>query len=350
MRTLVNSPAFDFGELQFDWGEVVLAAIGWEEWQRLERSLAEGMACASDARARDELPDPATLREATLAFRRSQSLLAGEDYEQWLLDRALSTRDVDAHLARVLLRDRVGDRAAELHEQNPADPRELAGLVRAEAVLSGRLRSWAQRLARCVAAERGLSAAPESPRDVCGDAAGTLLTAVAGCPAAGLSSAQAAERAPRVTRLLAAERQFRAQVATQERVERSLAEHLLDWQRLLWLEANFGSEGAAREAALAVRADGRTLEQVAGLAGASTSQRDAYCADVPELSAKLVGAAPGELVGPFAADGVWRLACVRERIPPTVADPVLHTRATAEAVEDALGRYLAGGVIWHGEC
>jgi hypothetical protein len=350
VRTLVNSPAFDFGELQFDWGEVVLAAIGWEEWQRLERSLSEGMACVSDAQARGELPDPATLREATLAFRRSQNLLAGEDYEQWLLDRALSTQDVDAHLARVLLRDRAGDRAAELHEHNPTDPRELAGLVRAEAVLSRRLRSWSHRLARCVGAERGLSAAPESPREVSGDATGALLAAVAGCPAAGLSSAQAAERAPRVSRLLAAERQFRAQVATQERVERSLAEHLLDWQRLLWSEANFGSEGAAREAALAVRADGQTLEQVAGLAGASTSQRDAYCADVPELSAMLVGAAPGELVGPFPADGGWRLACVRERIPPTVADQVLHTRASAEAVEDALGRYMAGGVTWHGEC
>jgi hypothetical protein len=349
VRTLVDSPAFDFGELRFDWGDVVLAAIGWQEWQRLERSLAEDLAWVSDAQTRCELPDPDALRDATLAFRRAHNLLAGEDYKQWLLDRALSTREVDAHLTRVLLRDRAGDRAGELAVRNPTDPRELAGAMRGEAVLSGRLRSWAQRLARCAAAQRGLAAAPEPLPNVSPAAAAALLTAVSDCPAAGLSLARAGERAPRVSGLLAAELEFRARVATRERLERSLAEHRLDWQRLLWTQADFASEGAAREAALAVRADGRTLDEIAGLARASTSLRDAYCADVPELSAMLVGAVPGELLGPFAADGGWRLACVRERIPPTVEDPVLHTRASAEAVEDALGRHLGGGVVWHGE-
>jgi len=54
IRSLVNHPALDYDELRFDYGDVVLAAIGWGEWQSLERSLAEGLralGCRRNARA-----------------------------------------------------------------------------------------------------------------------------------------------------------------------------------------------------------------------------------------------------------------------------------------------------------
>lgn len=90
MRTLVNTRVFDFDELQFDWGAVVLAAIGWSEWQRLEHSLAEGLACVSDAEDRGEQVDAETLSASVVKFRRVRGLLAGEDYLRRLAERELA--------------------------------------------------------------------------------------------------------------------------------------------------------------------------------------------------------------------------------------------------------------------
>ena len=87
MHTLATSPAFDFGEDRFDWGDVVLAAIGWAEWQALERALAEGLSRAYDAERGGVQVEAADLHERTVAFRRARRLLAGEDYLRWLADR-----------------------------------------------------------------------------------------------------------------------------------------------------------------------------------------------------------------------------------------------------------------------
>ena len=54
IRSLIDNPALDYDELRFDYGDVVLAAIGWGEWQRLERTLAEGLACSADAAERGQ--------------------------------------------------------------------------------------------------------------------------------------------------------------------------------------------------------------------------------------------------------------------------------------------------------
>jgi hypothetical protein len=40
LRALIPTPALDFDEFRFDWGDVVLAALGWGEWQALEGSLS----------------------------------------------------------------------------------------------------------------------------------------------------------------------------------------------------------------------------------------------------------------------------------------------------------------------
>jgi hypothetical protein len=349
VRTLVTEPAFEFDGAAFDWGDVVVAAIGWGEWQQLERALAEGLACVSDARANGDELDAAELHDATLAFRRSRGLLAGEDYTRWLLERRVSDEDVCEHLARAELRERAGPGAAALRKRHPPDSRQIADAIRGELLLGGQLRRWADHLARCAAAVRGLGGAGGAPPVEPGDATEVLLTAVASAPACGLSREQASERAARVAALAAAEQVFLSRVVTPERIERSLAEHRLDWQRLAWEEVAFASEGAAREAALAVRADGLTLAEVAGVARSPIQRREAYCGDVPELSGMLVGAVAGELLGPFATDQAWRLACVRERVAPASEDPVLHERASEEVAADALARYLAGGVAWHGE-
>jgi hypothetical protein len=62
-----------------------------------------------------------------------------------------------------------------------------------------------------------------------------------------------------------------------------------------------------------------------------------------------MAAAAGDVLGPLATAGGWRLLSLRDRTPPAIEDPVLRERAGAEVVEDALERHLAGRVSWYGE-
>jgi hypothetical protein len=348
IRSLVNDPALDYDELRFDYGDVVLAAIGWGEWQTLERSLAEGLACVSDADERGEQVEPTVLHAATVAFRRARGLIAGDDYLRWLADRSLSTADLSAHIVRAVLRETAAGRLDEVLGADPPGSEALVNTIRGEAILGGSLRSWSERLARCAAAAHGLAAEGDQPTAF-DDAITALVETAARCQASGLSEAQARERAPRIAALIAAERRFRDRIVTLERIERCVAGHRLDWQRFVWQEVAFASEGAAREAALWVREQGLTLAAVAGMARAPSSVREAYCSETAELSGLLMAAAPGELLGPLTDDGSWRLACLHERTAPTVDDPVLRARAAGELVENAIERHLAGRVSWHGE-
>ena len=199
MRSIISNPALDYDELRFDYGDVVLAAIGWGEWQGLERSLAEGLACTADAEQRAEQVGPEELHRASVSFRRAHALLAGEDYLRWLADRSLSTSDPRAHLARAALRARLpgASRSA------PRSPSRCAGAsssIRGEAVLGDHLRSWSERLARCAAAARGLAADGEQAA-ASGTPSGSSFDAAARCPSSGLSEAQTRERAPRIAAL-----------------------------------------------------------------------------------------------------------------------------------------------------
>jgi len=323
---------------------VVLAAIGWGEWQLLERSLAEGLAYADAAEDRSEQPDAESLHAAVVAFRRARGLVAGDDYLAWLSERSLSPADVEAHLARAQLRGRRAD----LVETARPDAERITLAIRAEAILGGHLRGWAERLARCAAAARGLAVGGGEPPGPAG-ADVALTDAALRCPSSGLTEDGVRARSATVTALLEAEREFCDRVVTGERIERCLGAHGLDWQRFVWEEVAFTSEGAAREATLWIREDGTELAEVAGLARSAVETRKAYAYDEPELAGLLAATAPGELLGPLAGDRGWRLLRVRERTPPGVADRVLLDRARAEIVEDALERHLAGRVKRHGE-
>jgi hypothetical protein len=349
VQTLIHTRAFDFDELRFDWGDVVLAAIGWGEWQLLERSLACGLACATDAAARGEEVEEAELHAAVIAFRRARALLAGDDYLRWLAERSLTPADLAAHLTRAALARRAGGRLDRVLADHAPAAAKIAGTIRGEAILGDRLHPWAERLARSAAAARGLAAAGDDLPVASGDAVAALVEAATSCPASGLHEAEARDRAPRVASLHAAEHAFSDAVATRERIERCLAEHRLDWQRLVWEEVTFAGEGAAREVALWVREDGMALGAAAAMAHAAAEVREAYCSDVPELSGLLVAAAPGELAGPLAGEDGWQLLRLLERTAPVIDDAAVAERAGTVLVADAIERHLAGRVRWHDE-
>jgi hypothetical protein len=347
VRKPASTPAFDFEEVRFDHGDVVLAAIGWSEWQRLERWLTEVLSCEADARNRGEKIAAGELRAEVVAFRRSRGLLAGEDYLRWLAERSLSSEDVIAHLERKAFHERSGSRRRKPPACGPRSLERIEQTIDAEAVLSGRLRSWAERLARCAAAIGGLEARGENPSADSSPWNGRLVEAASSSRTSGLTAAEVAERAPRIAELLTAEGTFESLIATPGVIDQRLDLHRLDWQRLVWDEVIFDSEGAAREAAMMVREDGLELGEVVTLARVNSQPREAYWSEVPELASLLLGGDEEELLGPFPSEGSWRLVALRSRVPVSSEIPELRDRARSELVEDALGRYLAGRVFWH---
>jgi hypothetical protein len=141
---------------------------------------------------------------------------------------------------------------------------------------------------------------------------------------------------------------FAAQVAGDAAIARWLRVKRLQLLRYAWDDVIFASEAAAREAALLVREDGMALADVARAAGAESVCCAGYASELnPSLAPRLVGAVPGELVGPFPDGGTWRLLGVDERVPPSSADPELRDRAVRAIVADRLERHIVGRVVWH---
>jgi hypothetical protein len=349
MHRLVDIPAFRFEQDEFVWGDVVLAALAWGEWQQLERSLTDGLACVAQAVAVDERLDDEAIHADVVAFRRARRLLAGDEYLAWLAERSLSTADLHAHLERAALRRRAGGRVDEIRANHPPDPAEVAGTIRAEAILSGGLQAWAERLARSAAAARGLAGSDQDSPAVGGQSVDDLLEHVTESRPTGLPTPFERARAARILATIAAYPAFAERTVTRDRIERCLAEHSLDWQRFEWDEVTFTREGAAREAAMMVREEHTPMRAVATLGHANLDTREAYFDQASELAGLLASCAPGEVIGPLACDGGWRLVWLRRRTPAAMEDPALRERARAELLEDALGRHLAGRVRWHGQ-
>ena len=89
------------------------------------------------------------LRPILVAWRRERQLLSAEDYQAWLAERGLTLEDMSAYLRRSAVGELTADGAC--------DPAALAAAVYPEAILDGRLRAWAQRLAQHEGARRALT-------------------------------------------------------------------------------------------------------------------------------------------------------------------------------------------------
>lgn len=341
--TDASTPIFSFEDLPFGGADIVLAAAGWGQWQQLETSVRNGETRLAEMQSRDETVE---LGPSVVAFRRARRLAAAEDYRRWLEARGLTRTDVDEHLLRALLGEHelaLDDTGAGGRNAPPAST------VRAEAVLSGALRRWSERLAGCAASARALAGAPDEADAPDAAEVSSLLAAASGCHSTGIAVSELRDRAPSIAALLAAEEAFKRRVITTQRIERCLADHRLDWQQVSWEELSLESEGAANEVGLLVREDAFELEEAARLAHVPVRTRTGYCDEVPEVAATLTAATPGELVGPLREGGSWKLVIVRARTSPSMDDETLRARASDELLADALERHLAGRVKWHVE-
>jgi hypothetical protein len=157
-------------------------------------------------------------------------------------------------------------------------------------------------------------------------------------------------RLGRLDVLHSAYHRFVSDITGDAAIRACLDEHLLSWTRLLCIELRFDTDEAAREAVLCLREDGMGAADVARLAGAGMSEVSLLLEEVDSsLSSVLIGAHPGDVLGPLA-DGAsaHRILVVTNRKPPSVDDPAVCHRARALIVAAAVERLTAGEVRWHG--
>jgi len=351
MRLPLDETAFTFDERPVAIGQVVLAAVSWGAWARLLRRLEFGMLAIARLEQEGETLADEDLRPRLIAWRRARRLLAAEEYNAWLAARELTLEDMSAYLRRTTAAERLGGESSGLEaDARPPDLEGAADAAFPEAIVSGELRSWAERLARQAAAAPALAARGLGAAETRKDDVEALLSEARADPRSGLREMPAERLAAWAADELALECawvRLAREAADEQLIERCVRSHHLDWQRLAWDEATFPREDVALEAAMWVRDEGVALNAIAERADAPASAGEAYGWDVGELMALLVGTRPGELVGPVSNDQGWRLLHLRERVLPTSTDPQIRARAIEELLEDALAPHLAGRVEWH---
>jgi hypothetical protein len=337
VRTCIDKQALSFDELNFSFADLVLAGLSDGLWRELIAELGAGLAGAAAA-------DSAHVRAAALDYRRERGLLSGEDLRAWLAERDLDADDLAAYLRRKVAR---GAGAGQPAADALPSAQELAASLRAEAMLGGALARCGELLAKGAGAARARGTLYELPPAPADD----LVALARADELSALDAIDADEleaKARRVAALAGEFSSFCAEIADDESMERTLRRHRLDWQRYHFRHAAFTEEPAAREAALCVRQDGMSLDEVAGLARVAVLEQTQRLDEVDkQMNGVLLATAPGELAGPYRIDDSYTLVQVLERTAPDPDDPQVRELARSELVADALERHLVGRVHWH---
>jgi hypothetical protein len=347
---LLGQVVFTAGATPYSWRDVVLAAHLWGEWADLEAAARQGLACWERVEADGDEPSPDDVAREADAFRYARDLLSAEDMEAWLDRWGLDTEAWTDWVTRSVLRQRWADRLAEITAAHPVDGDEVAAVLHEEAVCSGALGRWAERLAtRAAAFEQEREAGGADALD--DDAARHAVETAAAASAAALPETSLEDRRARLADLARVERafqRFRRSALTPETVAHEIRAHRLEWVRLDCRYLRLSDEQMAREAALCVREDGADLATVGAEANAPVRQGRLYL-DVVEapLRERLVGARPGELVGPVASEGAFLLFEIQDKVAPSIDDPAVRQRAEAAALGGRIGREVTDRVHWH---
>lgn len=291
---------FSTGGHDYGWPDVVALAKLRGEWDRLAAQVGAGAAALAELEAGGEPISEQELEAAAREFRYERDLLAGDELTGWLERQRIDVDEWEAFLRRELALARRPD--AEGCGELPQEAE-----IWAEGICSGRLEQLARELARLAAVS------PGDPLD----------------------------------RLDAAFRDFCDATVDEQAAAREVEANRLEWLRVRYQAIVAGDEGAAREAALCVRADGDPLPTVADRAGLGLVEDDTWLDELdPAVATVFLTAAPGELVGPVAAEDGFVVAQLISKTDPSLDDERVRERAREAAVNRAVSRLVTDRVVW----
>jgi len=368
MKGLFGTAVFESGAEPYYWEDVALYALLTGRWDELEERVRAGLACQAYFQATGEPTPEDKIDEAAGEYRYERELITAAETEDWLESRGLTAAEWMGYIEREVLRAECEGRLEQFLETHAATAQEVLDAMRELWICAGVGHGLAEGLAEWVAAAgaEGVGSTSEYGIGLTGE---TLVgmghigesaefrapqpvelteeeqALVERLP--GLDPARLARRLARLRRLQAAEARFRSQVTTPEAVRREVEHHRLEWVRLGCAVAHFASEAHAREAALCVREDGMSLEEVAANARAEVEAVRLLLSEVePELRHALLGARSGDLVGPLRSGDLWALFAVREKSLPALDDPATAELAAVEAAEHAIREQVSRRIRW----
>lgn len=349
---LTGQPLFTVGRRSYERRDVIAAGILRGEWPAFVEQARRGLACAK--RLGDDAEEPASfdLELAAQDFRQARNLVSAEETEAWLVRHGLSYEDWSGYLERSLLRRAWAGEIEDVVSRYHVGDEELGRVLHSEAVCSGELRRLAETLAaRAAVCERALSmGGADAP--VLDDllVARTARECAAALGSSGPNPASAQHWAALAVELASMEATFQAclrRAVTPAAVQAQIGAHRLEWMKLRWRCLVLRDEPAAREAALCLRHDGETLEDVALRVGVAARAEEPLLERVDTaIRAAAVSARPDDLLGPWPVAGGFRLARLVAKVQPTETDAEVRRRAEEEIARSLVAEALAG-VVWH---
>jgi hypothetical protein len=330
VKGLFGQVVFSVGGAEYLWEDVVLAAELTGDWARLRQRVDEGIACLRRWEQEPEALDEGEIESAANEFRYERDLISAEEMEEWLARWGLTAEGWMDYVRGSLLRQKwSGDPAGPATGSSSEE--EIEEHILAEAVCSGEFRRLANTLAGRAAIAARESEARESEARESEDG-----------PAAPPTG-----RSERLQSLELSFRRFCERALTPEVVKAQIRAGQTDWTRLDCRCVSFPNEEAAREAALCVRTDGRTLDEVAGDANREIRREGIYIEQTPPDSRDLfLGARKGELIGPVQSGEEYLLYLVLEKVLPSESDESVALRARETVVARLVEGEMNDRVKW----
>jgi hypothetical protein len=331
MRDLVGRPVFSRGFATYRWGDVVLAGCLWGRWQAVERRAVLGAVCARLAEEGEEL-DEDEVDSAADEFRYRLGLLSADETEAWLGERGLSVEEWMSYISRTVLLERWSARAEQVLDRDGPPDVDMDRLVLVEAICSGSLAELANELAGRIAT------AGETP----------IIPPVAIEARYGMDPAECAERASMLVGIDAAYEDWVARTGDDETLEKELALRQAEWTQVDVATMSLPDEPAAREAILLVTEDRLPLAEAARTAGSHIEEQTAFLEDLdPSLADRLLGAVPGETLGPIQTPAGYLIVQLTGKREPSLSEDIVRERARASVIERALERAVREEIVWH---
>ncbi len=342
---LLDQVAFTVGRTAYRWADVVLAARLWGEWAALEKMVCRCFGCREREEELREPPSEEAVASAAAEFRYARDLISAEEAEGWLARWGLTTEKWMDYVERTVCLQTCAKTMEDLFSEDLDDEEEIRSSILVEALCSGRLAQFADKLAgRAAVYEKACAdgewvAEPLSDED--------LDTAFGG-RARPLLSEWPRESLETLARFERAFQRFCRQTVTPKAIADQVSTHYLDWIRITCRSVAFPDEQAAREAVLCLRDDRRDIGDVAAEAGTEERETRFYLDEIgPDWKDQFTAAGTADVLGPLPIDGAFRVFLVLDKRMPSADDPEVRQRATAAVIRRALDQETAVRVKWH---
>lgn len=348
MRELLQRPVFRVRDQTYSWEDVAVAGALWGDWERVREDARAGLACLRAFReAGRALPD-AEIEDAAVEFRYAHEMVSAQEAEEWLQRWALGASEWMDYIRRSVLRRKLATRIPDLLARQPIRDDEVAAAAAVEAICSGFFLRLAPKLAARAAVHERIRTERQNGAPLFPDeAVDGIAEAI---PSTGLDVDPERGRASRrrVAALELALGELRETLLTPRALAEQVSAHHLEWIRVEYEALEYPAESMAREALLCVREDGMSFEELAGDSGVASLRADsAWVGELAgPLHAALLGARPGDVVGPFPAGRAHALYRLREKHLPSPDDAEVRSRAERSVLQRALAAELQHRVQW----